>query len=383
MNFQPLRDFLDYYLPMLGVPGSDTAIYKNGEEVFRYQSGYDDLRLKTPVRPDAIYNIYSCTKVATVVAIMQLVERGEILVTDPLYAFIPEFREMRVVRKNENGEITGEHRAKTPITVKHLLTMTSGLNYSFEHANLDELMQRTEGRAPTLDVCRALAKSPLEFEPGEQYLYGLSHDILGGVIEVVSGMRLSEYMQKNIFEPLGMSDTSFHIDPTKISRLACQYEFDPVSRQAISIPSTTCTIRLGRDFDSAGAGLASTVDDYVLLADALANGGVGKTGNRIISEYSLDVMTANMLNEKQLAKFRTGLNDGYGYGYGVRVNMEPASVGNLAPVGDFGWDGKKLCYLSADREGKVAIFHAEHMGGLNNIVIPRLRNLAYACLGKK
>ena len=105
MNFQPLKDFLDYYLPMLGVPGSDTIIYKDHKEIFRYQSGFDSLRFRSPVRPDALYNIYSCTKVATVVAIMQLVERGEILVTDPLYAFIPEFRDARVAVKDRKSVV--------------------------------------------------------------------------------------------------------------------------------------------------------------------------------------------------------------------------------------------------------------------------------------
>ena len=115
MNFQPLRDFLDQYLPMLGVPGSDTVIYKDHKEIFRHTSGYDDIVNKTPLRKDAIYNIYSCTKVATGVAALQLIEKGEILLSDPVYAYIPEFRELTVEIKDESGNVT---ETKTLVTEK-------------------------------------------------------------------------------------------------------------------------------------------------------------------------------------------------------------------------------------------------------------------------
>ena len=382
MNFQPLKDFLDYYLPMLGVPGSDTVIYKNHEEIFRYQSGFDSLRLRTAVRPDSIYNIYSCTRAATAIAVMQLVERGEILVTDPLYAFIPEFRNTEVAVRDVNGSLVGTKRADTPITIGHLLTMCSGINNNLGSESILKTVDETSGRAPTLDICRAIANEPLEFNPGESYFDGLSYDVLGGVIELVSGVRFADYMKDNIFLPLGMKDTAFHIESAKFSRLASQYDFDSQSCEARDISAHNCTSRLGSEYDSGGEGIVSTVDDYILLADALANGGVAKNGNRIISEYALRLMTTNMLNEAKLSVFSKNYNSGYGYGYGVRVNMNPAPFGNLAPVGDFGIDGKKLCYISCDCESRVSVFHAEHMGGLHNIVIPRLRNIIYACLGE-
>ena len=382
MNFQPLKDFLDYYLPMLGVPGSDTIIYKDHKEIFRYQSGFDSLRFRSPVRPDALYNIYSCTRVATVVAIMQLVERGEILVTDPLYAFMPEFREARVAVKDENGNIIDTKAANAPITIKHLLTMTSGINFNHESRAIADAISLSGGKAPTLDICRAIAAEPLEFDPGEGYLNGFSHDILGGVIELVSGMRLSEYMNKNIFHPLGMTDTAFHIETSKFSRLASQYDYNKDSREITDTPAHICKYRFGSEFDSAGEGLVSTVSDYALLADALANGGVGKSGNRIISEYALDLVCRNMLDGEMLSEFSKGHNAGYGFGYGVRVNIDPTGIGNLAPIGEISADGETLCYFSADRKSRVAVFHAEHMGGLHQVVIPRLRNLIYSSVGR-
>ena len=131
MNFEPLKDFLDNCLPMLGVPGSDTVIYKGRNEVFRYQSGYENLSKKTPVNPYALYHMYSVTKVATAVAAAQLIERGEIMITDPVRAYFPEYKNLTVKVKNPDG--TEEIRAaKTPLLIKHLLSMTGGFDYSLD-----------------------------------------------------------------------------------------------------------------------------------------------------------------------------------------------------------------------------------------------------------
>ena len=363
---------------MLGIPGSDTVIYKDHEEVFRYTSGMDSIRLGTPMKRDLLYNIYSCTKVSTAIAATQLIERGELVVTDPVYAYIPEFRNLTVKVKDAEGRVIGTRPAATTMTVGHLLTMTSGLDYNLSRPAVKRVIGETDGRAPTLDICRALAADPLEFDPGDDYRYSLSLDVIGGIIELVSGMSVAEYMKANIFDPLGMKETGFKSDAK--DRFATQYRYDDENGMAVEIPFEEVPYRFGSEYESAGAGLISSVDDYILIADALANGGVGKNGNRILSNYGIELMRANKLNEKQLATYAVSHNRGYGYGYGVRVNMTPETAGNLAPRGDFGWDGAKLCYLSADPISKVALFHAEHMGGLGNVVIPRLRNLVYSCL---
>ena len=379
MNFQPLKAFLDYYLPMLGIPGSDTIIYKDHVEVFRHTAGFDNLAKQTPMRRDQIYNIYSCTKVATCVAATQLIERGEIVVSDPVYAYFPEFRNLNVKVKDEAGNVVGIKPAEKTMQIKHLLTMTSGINYNMNTNAIKQVQTMTGGRAPTQDICRAIAAEPLEFEPGYGYQYGLSLDIIGGIIELVTGLKLSEYMEENIFAPLGMQDTGFRFDESKHERFATQYQYDVASHSAVEIPYNQCEFRLGTEFDSGGAGLVSTVSDYILLADALANGGLAKNGTRILSEAGVRLMSSNALNEKQAKAFANDYNSGYGYGFGVRMNLDPAPSGNLAPVGEFGWDGAKLCYLSADPKSHIAVFHAEHMGGLHRVMIPRFRNLVYSC----
>ncbi len=383
MNFNPLKDFLDYYLPMLGIPGSDTVIYKNHEEVFRHQSGIDSRRLLTPMRKDAIYNVYSASGVLTCIAAMQLVERGELLVTDPLYAYIPEFRDVKVRVKDEAGNTVGTVAPSMPITLKHLFTMTSGIGECSGDEAVRSAIERTSGQADTVEIVKSFATVPLEADPGAKHTGGLSLDVLGAVVEIVSGVRLSEFLKNNVFEPLGMKNTSFGIDTSDYSRLASIYELDATSADAVEIPSYKCDRRLGCRYESGGYGIASTVEDFAVLADTLASDGVSKNGERIISEYALDVMTKNVLEPSQLAAFSSGVNAGYGFGYGLSVNVAPESIGNLAPRGEFFCDGGKNVFMSCDRESGVSVFHAQNLCDFNRISIPRIRNLVYSCLGEK
>ena len=183
---------MDNYLPMLGVPGTDIVIYKDHEEIFRYQSGYDSLRYGTPVNPGALYHMYSCTKVATCVAATQLIERGEILATDPVFA------DIKVKHTLQNGEIEIKSAEKV-LTIEHLLTMTGGLDYDINRPGIQRVIRETDGRAPTIEIARALAEDPFLFEPGTRYQYSLCLDVIGGLIELVSGMPLGDYFKANIF----------------------------------------------------------------------------------------------------------------------------------------------------------------------------------------
>ena len=380
MKFDRLKDFLDFYLPMLGVPGSDTVIYKDHEEIFRHQSGYDNLKYRTPMRADALHHVYSCSKIATCVAALQLIERGEILISDPIHVYFPEYKNLQVARRGADGKIRLE-KAKNPILIKHLFSMTSGLDYNIRRAGIDRVKKQTEGRCPTLDIIRALPEDPLVCEPGERYVYGLSHDVLGGVVELISGMKLGDYMKKNIFDPLGMKDTTFEIGQHNYERIASQYEYDSVGRCAIEVLKDSNIMRFGSEYQSGGAGLLSTVEDFILLTDALANGGVGKNGVRILSSASVELLCSPSLTPEQSRYFEVGAqNAGYDYGLGVRVMRDPAAAGSLCPKGAFGWDGKKMCFSVSDPKNKLAIFHAEEIDSMNAILIPRLLNVIYSCL---
>ena len=381
MSFQPLKDFMDNYLPMLGVPGTDIVIYKDHEEIFRYQSGFDSLRYGTPVNPNALYHMYSCTKVATCVAATQLIERGEILATDPVFAYFPEYADIKVKHTLPDGTVEIRPAEKV-LTIEHLLTMRGGLDYDLNRPGIKRVIAETEGRAPTLDIARALAEDPFLFEPGSRYQYSLCLDVIGGLVELVSGMPLGEYFEKNIFAPLGMTETSFGVTDEKLARMATQYQYNAESGEVVEVPKHQNVFNFGTEYQSGGAGLISSVKDQILFADALANYGVGKNGNRILSKFGVELMSANHLDPASLADFtKIGQVKGYGYGYGVRTNMNPAMNGNLSPVGEFGWDGARGSYFSCDPKNRVAFFYAEHMGGLHHVLLPRLRNVVYACLG--
>ena len=380
MNFKPLENFLKEVVPMLGIPSSDTVIYRNHEEIFRLTYGFDNLETGARARPDALYNMYSITKLSTATAGMQLVERGEIMLNEPLYAYIPEFREVKV--KCEDGV----RPAASPILLGHLFSMTAGLNYNTSTDAVKKVVERTEGRAPTVEVVRAFAEEPLEFDPGTDFKYSLCHDVLGAVIEIVSGMTLGEYMKKNIFEPLGMKNTGFARTPEIFERVTSQYSFNTKTCEIKEMDKTRNFSVVGTEYESGGAGLISSVDDQILLADALSSGGVGKSGERILSRYAIDLMRTNYLNEKALSSFRLALPHmaSYGYGLGVRTNMEPKLTGNLSPVGEFGWDGAMASLCLCDPKNGISMFHAEHASGFASfsIVHPKLRNLIYGCIGE-
>lgn len=383
MNFRPLEDFLDSYLPLMGVPGSDTVVYRNHEEIFRHTAGYDDVAFRTPMRDNAFYNMYSISKPVLATAAMQLVERGEIMLDDPLYVYFPEFRHMLVKHTLSGGNVELKE-AEKPILIRHLLSMTSGLDYNTKTPAILAVKEATDGRCPTVDIVRAIADSPLNFEPGESFKYGLGHDVMAGVIEVVSGCKFSDYMRDNIFAPLGMYNTGYARTPDVMDKVAKQYSLSREGEVAVADKNANFSV-FGTEYECGGAGIISTVDDMILFADALACRGVGKSGERILSSFAVDLMRTNVLEGRSLAQFRElGAHvKGYGYGLGVRTNLSPAEAGNLATLGEFGWDGALSSYISSDVKTGISVFHAEHIaGGRISVIHPRLRNLIYSCIGE-
>ncbi|MBE7022460.1 MAG: beta-lactamase family protein [Ruminococcaceae bacterium] len=373
MNFQRLTDFLNN-IPKLGVPGTDCIIYHRQQEVYRHQSGYYDITEKIPMKPDVLYNLYSASKVVTCAAALTLVEKGEFLLTDPLWEYIPEFKTMYI---KENGTV---RRAEREILIRDLFTMTAGLNYDIRCASIMRIKKETDHRCPTLEVVRALAEEPLSFEPGERWQYSLCHDVLGGLIEVVSGMTLGAYCQKALFEPLGMHSTAYLPDGDMEKRLAPLYMYNQEKKQAERI-SPVNVYRFGSEYESGGAGLISSAEDYIKFAVAMAGGGKAASGESVISRHSIDLMRTNHLPKDVMHTFDWPQMKGYGYGLGVRTMVDKASGGSVGSVGEFGWGGAAGAYVLMDPEQELAVFYVQHMlDSMEPYIHPRLRNIIYTCL---
>lgn len=387
MDFTALKNFMDH-LTSWRIPGNGIRVCLEGKEVFSYTSGYADVEHKIPMTLDHYINIYSCTKAATITSALQLYEQGKFLLDDPLYAFIPEYQDMYI------SDYTGIRKAKTPITLRHLFTMTSGLTYDLDTPAYKKAKELTNGRMDTQTVIRCLAEDPLVFEPGSSWNYSMSHDVLGAVIEIISGKRLRDYMQENIFDPLDMTCSLF--DNTSVrDKMAVQYEYvdgnstDHIAQQAGAVEQTSgyckaigpeSILYLGPDFDSGGSSITSTIADYSKFCVALSNGGVGANREKILSSGTIDLMRTNQLNPQQLAAFDWPQMKGYGYGLGVRTLVDKAA-GSIGNLGEFGWGGAAGANILIDPELKLSVFYAHHMCNPQEPYYqPRLRNVIYSCI---
>ena len=367
---------MDNYIPMLGVPGTDIVIYKDHEEIFRYQSGFDSITEGTPVRPDALYYMYSCTKVATCVAATQLIERGEILASDPVYAYLPEYADIKVRHVRPDGRVEIKS-AKNVLKIEHLLTMTGGLDYNLQRPGILRTIERTGGKAPTLEIVKALAEDPFDFEPGTKYQYSLCLDVIGGLVELVSGMSLGDYFKENIFEPLGMDETSFDLTEDRLARLATQYQFNPETGEVSEIPKEQNPFVFGTEYHSGGAGLISTVEDFSVFAQTLASGGTAANGYKLIGEKGIELLKTPVFDALDLKNnFTCVQGTDYAYGMGVRVRTKALECG--IPKGEFGWDGAAGSYILVDTDNGISITM-----GLNILNWPQVfagENLAIAKL---
>ena len=377
MEFKHLDAFLKR-ITETTIPGADCAVYYHHEPVFRKCYGYADVEAKRPLTPDAMYYLYSASKVITCAAALQLHERGEFVMFQPVSDFIPEFREMKIARRLLNGSMELVP-ATHPIRIQDLFTMTGGLSYDLDSPAIRRVRRETDGRCPTLETVRAIAGEPLLFEPGTRWNYSLCHDVIGALIEVISGKSFGEYLRENIFEPLGMKDTSFHLPEEKHARMAAQYAYDGAARTYA--PKAGNDYVFGSEYESGGAGLISTVDDYMRFAETLCRFGISAEGERILSENSVRLMRMNHLTSQTQPDFNWTHLDGYGYGLGVRTLVDPTRISTLSLGGEFGWSGAAGAYVIMDPETELTVYYAQHMlNSQEEYVHPRLRNIIYAAL---
>ncbi|MCL2498997.1 MAG: beta-lactamase family protein [Defluviitaleaceae bacterium] len=361
MDFKRVTGFMES-LKDIGVAGADLGVYLKGCEVYRHQVGYADIEAQTPITQNTLFAIWSMTKVVTCVAALRLLEEGRFLLTDPIGDYMPEFREM--VYKNEAGEVVP---CKRPIRVVDLFTMSTGVSYETD-------VEWPDVVSDLASFAAAISKVTLHFEPGTRWLYGFSHDILGALIERLTGKKASEYFHDKIFAPLGMDETFFHqyISAENAARLANVYKYDAETR------THTKDNHANWDFENCGGGLVSSVADYAKFTNALCNRGTAANGYRLLSKTTIELMRTNHLCETRMKDYWQA---GYGYGLGVRTHVDKAQSGMNANIGEYGWAGYLGTYFAIDPVAELTYVYAHQLSpSLEGHIAPRLKNIIYSCL---
>lgn len=358
MNFSKLAEFIDTISENCRIPSCDCSVYYQHREVFRRRSGFVDLEKTKPTSGSDLYFLYSASKVCLAVAAMQLVEKGLLSLHDPVGMYLPEFHSIPVWHGSKSFS------CKKQATIEHLLAMQAGLDYQFTRPDIMELARR-KPNASTQEFIHQYLTELLQFEPGERFLYSMCHDVLGAVIEIVTNMRYSDYVKKNIAQPLGMNDLEFRVLSKNRERMVQQYTwkagedpYDIWGADIVPLDKMDCFTVFGPEYDSAGGGAVCSVSDYVLLADALANWGVGANGVRILSPESICQMRKDRLCNVAYTYEEYPQARDYGYGYGLGVRTLVNNRNSRSPIGEFGWDGAAGAYFLSDVDNQIAIFSA-------------------------
>ena len=337
------------------VPGVSMLIARGGKVGYRRDLGA--LRADGPPLPgDTIFRIYSMTKPIVSVALMMLVEEGRLFISDPLAKFVPEFANAKVgVEKDGKLELVAAER---PITVQDLLRHTSGLTYAFTGVSaVQRLYAKARLGAPDLtnaQLVAALAKLPLIDQPGTSWDYGHSTDVVGRIIEIVSGQSLGAFLQERILTPLGMSDTAFFVPPDKQDRVAKPFAKDPDTGESVTLTET--------NFESGGGGLWSTMDDYERFVQMLYLGGaLGNT--RLLGRKTLEFMTADHLGPHVRIGTTFLLAPGHGFGLGFAVRREVGLAPTPGTPGEFFWGGiAGTAFWIAPKEELIAMMMIQAPG---------------------
>lgn len=367
------------------VMGASALVLHKGRELYYNAFGLADRERGYVMKRDTIIRLYSMSKPVTAAAVMILAERGDLDLWDPVSKYLPCFAGQRVWDA-ERGEIPAERE----VTIYDLLNMTSGITYPDEAtepgrrmgAVVERLVKARERgeRADTQDYMRGIASVPLVFQPGDRWMYGFSADVLGGVAEAVSGKSFGAFLREELFAPLEMPDTGFFVPAGKLARFAQAYEWTANGL----IPHTGAHLgeyyREDVAFESGGAGMVSTLDDYAHFASMLVQGGTYK-GRRILGRKTVDFMTGNHLTERQALSLDWDSVKGYGYGCLMRVLEDGGAAGSNASPGEFGWDGWTGNYVTMDKkEDLVFLYFIQLCDAGTTPLVRKLRMATYGAL---
>ncbi len=386
-RLQRLDNTLNQWVEKEWMNGAAAMIIHDGKIVYHKAVGYNDLENKTPLKKEAIFRIASQTKAVTSVAIMMLMEEGKLLLDDPVSKYIPSFKKQGVLDKFNPADTTYTTvPAKKEITIRELLTHTSGLDYaqigSKESNAIYAKNNITGGLGVTnstlLEAMTRLGKLPLMHQPGEKFTYGLNTDLLGCLVEVISGTSLYNFFKTRIFDPLGMKDTYFYVPQEKAARLVNLYKEDAEghlqksSKTILNGPTVVNYPFIKTGYYSGGGGLSSTIYDYAIFLQMLLNNGK-YNGKQLLSRNSVRMMTMN-----QVGDLNMGINK---FGLGFQIVTEKGSAKTPAREGTFSWSGAFATFYWVDpKEKLVLLFFRQLEYGSHGEVVEKFRNLTYQAI---
>ena len=379
-----IKEYLnDTYVKDGKYVGTMTLVSRKGEVAYLDSLGFMDRENERPMQENSIFRIYSMSKAITSIAIMQLYEKSKFRLDDPVHWYIPSWKNLRVYQSGVYPNFLTS-RPERHMTIRDLLTHMSGLTYDFMYkSNVDAAYRKTKvQQAGSLEeFVEILSTLPLEFSPGDKWNYSVSTDVLGYLVEVISGMKLEEYFKAHIFEPLEMIDTSFSCPEEKLDRLASLYEHIPDNEpRLLEIPF------LNTKMASGGGGLFSTMSDYHNFCSMLLHQGEFN-GKRLIGRKTLELMTVNHLpNNQDLTEmsesaFSETPYAGVGFGLGFSVMLDPAKSQTTSDIGEYGWGGAaSTVFMINPKEEMFIIFLTQLLPSSTYQVRRELRSIVYSAL---
>ncbi len=373
------------YINQKWLVGAVAIIYRNGNLAYYKAFGKDDVDKNTPMQKDEIFRIASQTKAIVSTAILILYEQGKLLLDDPVSKYIPEFKKQTVLEKFNAADTTYTTvPAKREVTVRDLLTHTSGIGYAGIGTPEMNAIYAKNGipsglgvfNVSLLDRMKVLGKLPLDFQPGEKWMYGLNTDLLGCLVEVISGTDLESFIRKNICEPLGMNDTYFNLPKEKFSRLATVYTEDDKQRiikwDAHHFNIDPDYPKITKHYFSGGAGLSSTAYDYAIFLQMVLNKGI-YNGHRILSRRTIEMMTSNQIGDIPF--------EGNKFGLGFEVITEKGAEIGPWSEGSFAWGGYfGTLYWGDPKEHLVCLFMTQQTPNSHSDLGEKFKVLVYSAI---
>ena len=372
------------------LPGTLTLVARRGEIAYLDMRGQMDVERDKPVQRDTLFRVYSMPKPITSIALMQLYEQGRFLLDDPVHKYIPSWKHLQVYKAGVHPNFMTTPSSR-PMTVRDLLTHQSGLTYGFmNRTNVDAAYRARKldgGSGLTLErLIDELSRLPLEFSPGSAWNYSVSTDVCGYLVQVLSGMELTDYFVEHILRPLGMTDTFFTVPADRIDRFAACYQYNPGDSFTLQDDPRQSNFTRAHGYLSGGGGLVSSVDDYYRFVQALANGGE-LNGVRIIGRKTLEFMRMNHLpNDRDLPTVSVGSfsetpYEGTGFGLGFSVKTDVAKSQTNGSSGEYGWGGMASTNFFIDPvEDLSMIFMTQLIPSSSYAIRQELRAIIYGAL---